>query len=159
MAKAREVPGLKGGDEFRVAAAKVVGVRAAEVFEHASGVLDTDAIERVHDMRVATRRLRAVLEIFAPCFPRKLHRQVLRDVKRLADALGERRDPDVQIAALERYAAEAPAADRPGVESLLAVLRERQAGANRRLGEALVTMEQGGLRSRLQALVAEVDGA
>jgi CHAD domain-containing protein len=159
MAKAREVPGLKGGDEFRVAAAKVVGVRAAEVFEHASGVLDTDAIERVHDMRVATRRLRAVLEIFAPCFPRKLHRQVLRDVKRLADALGERRDPDVQIAALERYAAEAPAADRPGVESLLAALRERQAGANRRLGEALVTMEQGGLRSRLQALVAEVDGA
>jgi CHAD domain-containing protein len=142
-----------------VAAAKVVGVRAAEVFEHASGVLDTDAIERVHDMRVATRRLRAVLEIFAPCFPRKLHRQVLRDVKRLADALGERRDPDVQIAALERYAAEAPAADRPGVESLLAALRERQAGANRRLGEALVTMEQGGLRSRLQALVAEVDGA
>ena len=37
-----------------------------ELFEQAEGVLDTSDIERVHDMRVATRRLRAVLEIFAP---------------------------------------------------------------------------------------------
>ena len=36
---------------------------------HADGVLDTEDIERVHDMRVASRRLRAVLEIFAACFP------------------------------------------------------------------------------------------
>ena len=35
-----------------------------------SGVLDVGDIERVHDMRVATRRLRAALEIFGPCFPR-----------------------------------------------------------------------------------------
>jgi CHAD domain-containing protein len=159
MAKAREIEGLNGRGEFRVAAANVVRVRAGEVFEHASGILDVEDIERVHDMRVATRRLRAVLEIFAACFPRKAHRRVLRDVKRLADALGERRDPDVQIASLERYAAEAPSADRPGVESLLNVLRERQAAANRSLGDALVAMEQSGLRSRLEALVAEVDGS
>ena len=51
-------------------------------------------------MRVATRRLRAVLEIYAPCFPRDEFSVVLRDVKALADALGARRDPDVQLAAL-----------------------------------------------------------
>ena len=33
-------------------------------------VLDVSDIERVHDMRVATRRLRAALEVFRPCFPR-----------------------------------------------------------------------------------------
>ena len=43
----------------------------AELAEHAEGVLDTGDIERVHDMRVATRRLRAALEIFEPCFPAK----------------------------------------------------------------------------------------
>src|SRR6266496_3314125 len=146
MAKARDIPGLSGEDEFRAAAMKVVDVRAQEVFDQAGGVLDVDDIERVHDMRVATRRLRAVLEIFAPCFPRRAHRAALRDVKRLADALGERRDPDVQIAALERYAAAAPAADRPGVEAMIALLRERQAAANRRLGEALHEMERADLR-------------
>src|SRR3954467_6546523 len=118
MAKAREVE-IAPDEPFRATAARVVGVRAEELFEHASGVLDTEDIERVHDMRVATRRLRAVLEIFGPCFSRRAHKDVLRDVKRLADALGDRRDPDVQIASLERYAAEAPAADRPGAESLL----------------------------------------
>ena len=53
----------------RVAAARIVRVRAEELFDHAGGVLDTSDIERVHDMRVASRRLRAVLEIFAACFP------------------------------------------------------------------------------------------
>ena len=55
----------------RDAAAKVVAVRAQELVDHADNVLDTTDIERVHDMRVATRRLRAVLEIFAPCFPKR----------------------------------------------------------------------------------------
>ncbi|MDX6643357.1 MAG: hypothetical protein QOD76_1319, partial [Solirubrobacteraceae bacterium] len=95
MAKARAIAGLQGQESFRAAAAKVVAARADELFEQADGVLDTHDIERVHDMRVASRRLRAVLEIFGPCFPKELHRGVLHDVKALADALGERRDPDV----------------------------------------------------------------
>ena len=75
----------------------MVKVRAKEVFAHSDGVLDLDDVERVHDMRVATRRLRAALEIFEPCFPRKRHRKALKKVKALADALGERRDVDVEI--------------------------------------------------------------
>jgi CHAD domain-containing protein len=155
MAKAREIPGLNGRDRFRDAAAAVVEVRADELWEHAAGVLDVEDIERVHDMRVATRRLRAVLEIFAPCFPGKLHRGVLRDVKALADALGERRDPDVQIAHLEAYAAAAPASDRSGVGVLLERLRVRQGAANAGLAAALAEVERGDLRGRLQALVEE----
>ena len=46
-------------------------MRADELFGHSEGVLDTSDIERVHDMRVASRRLRAVLEIFEPCFSRR----------------------------------------------------------------------------------------
>ena len=64
-------------------------------------MLDLDDVERVHDMRVATRRLRAALEVFEPCFPRKRHRKALKKVKALADALGERRDRDVEIELLE----------------------------------------------------------
>jgi len=102
MAKAREIPHLAEAQSFREAAALAVQVRAEEVFEHAAGVLDMGDIERVHDMRVATRRLRAVMEIFEPAFPRKQHRAVLRDVKALADSLGERRDRDVAIDAMTK---------------------------------------------------------
>lgn len=159
MAKARAIPDLRGTDAFRAAAAKAVAVRADELWEHADGVLDTADIERVHDMRVATRRLRAVLEIFAPCFPKKAHRAALEEVKTLADALGERRDPDVQIEHLEAYHEAVPAPDRPGIDVLLARLRGRQATANADLAAALAEMERADLRGRLTALVEEATAA
>ena len=155
MAKARVIPDLRGTDAFREAAAKAVAVRADELWEHADNVLDVGDTERVHDMRVATRRLRAVLEIFGPCFPRKTHGAVLDDVKSLADALGERRDPDVQIEDLEAYAEAVPEADRPGIEVLVARLRAHQAGANAELAMALAEIERRDLRGRVLALVEE----
>jgi CHAD domain-containing protein len=152
MARAAEVE-VRPDEPFAQAGARVVGVRAEEVFAHAAGVLDTDDIERVHDMRVATRRLRAVLEIFAPCFPAPELEDVLRDVKALADALGERRDPDVHIEAMGELAAAVSAANRPGVEALVARLRERQEAGNGTLAAALERAEASDLRGRLRALV------
>lgn len=159
MAKARAIPDLDGTDAFREAAAKAVTVRAGELWEHAENVLDVSDIERVHDMRVATRRLRAVLEIFAPCFPRKSHRRVLEEVKALADALGERRDPDVQIEDLEAYAKAVPEADRPGIDVLVSRLRARQAAANAELAMGLAEMERSNLRGSVLALVEEARAA
>ena len=118
MAKAQDID-VAPSEPYRQAGARIVRVRAGELFENADGVLDTGDIERVHDMRVASRRLRAVLEIFAPCFPRSEFAGVLRDVKQLADALGERRDPDVHIDALERFSKAVQAAHKPGVARLV----------------------------------------
>jgi CHAD domain-containing protein len=159
MAAARPIPGLVGDEPFQAAAARVVSVRGEEVWEHLGRALDIEDIEGVHDMRVATRRLRAVLEIFAPCFERERVRDVLRDVKRLADALGERRDPDVHIDALEDFAAAASQPDRPGVRVLVDRLREQQATANDRLAAALAEAERTDLQGRVRALVEETQPA
>src|SRR4249919_30139 len=105
MARAREVEGLECDQPFGLAAGRVLEARAEEVIEHSARVLETDDIEGVHDMRVATRRLQTALEVFSPCFPRKRHREALKRVKGLARALGERRDPDVSIEVLEPIAA------------------------------------------------------
>jgi len=154
MAKAREIPGLHTRMSFTEAAAATVAVRAEELFEHAEGVLDTSDIERVHDMRVASRRLRAVLEIYAPCFPREQFRPLLKAVKALADALGARRDPDVLLAQLERIEAALPKADAPGVEAFAAPVHDEQARGNEVLAEALERAERSDLRARLAALAA-----
>src|SRR3954454_19830113 len=153
MAKAREIPELSTGLTFREAAAVAVETRATEVFEHADGVLDTHEIERVHDMRVATRRLRAAMEIFEPCFPKKEFKRALREVKQLADTLGERRDPDVHIAELERVMAALTRDDARGIRSLEHVLRKQQLAGNEPLAAKLREIEETGLRERLQALV------
>src|SRR5438270_13745650 len=152
MAKSREIEGFAEAGSFAEAAALAVETRTDELFSFAETVLDTSDIERVHDMRVASRRLRAVLEIFAPCFEPTLHRNVLADVKSLADALGERRDPDVHIAALERFADAYSEADRPGVDSLVSQLREDQAAGNAMLSRALEEIARSDLRGRLRAL-------
>ena len=152
MAKARRVPGLEPDTRFGDAAAASVEVRAAEVFEHLDGVLDTGDIERVHDMRVATRRLRSVLEVFAACFPKKERKTLLREVKELADVLGERMDPDVAIASLEQVAAELGAEARAGIEGLADDFRAEQERGNERLAASLERVRQERLQERLVEL-------
>ena len=147
------MPGFDCEEAFARAGKRVVAVRAAEVFEHSEGVLDIDDIEKLHDMRVATRRLRAALEVFEPCFPAKRHRKALKRVKALADALGERRDRDVAVEFLIGFAAEAPAADRPAVEALIAKLREEQRQANDALAPYVRRKRLKKLRRRLRELV------
>jgi CHAD domain-containing protein len=155
VAKARDIPGLSAEGSYAAAAAKIVEVRSQELADHAAGVLDIGDIERVHDMRVASRRLRAALEVFEPCFPRKRFRAALDDVKAVADALGERRDRDVAIDALEQFAAALPAPDRPGVASLVAQLREEQSSANEALGPFVSRERLEGLTEQLTGLAAE----
>src|SRR5215211_3194175 len=130
MAKAEDID-VSPDEPYRRAGARVVRVRTRELFDHTEGVLDTRDIERVHDMRVASRRLRAVLEIFAPCFPQGEFKGVLRDVKQLADA------------------------NKPGVERLLKDLRARQSRANEALAAALERAQERGLHERLLALADE----
>jgi CHAD domain-containing protein len=153
MAKARPIDGVDPALPYREAARRIVAVRAAELAEHSGGVLDLTDIEPVHDMRVATRRLRAALEAFEPCFPARLWRSTLKDVKRLADALGERRDRDVAIASLERVSDAVPAPDVIGIRTLVAELRREQAAANEDLARHLTDERTSALGERLRELV------
>ena len=157
MAKARAIEGLQAGDSYAAAAAKVVAVRAREVADHSAGALDTGDIERVHDMRVATRRLRAALEVFEPCFPAAQHRQALDEVKEVADALGERRDADVAIDALETFAAGLATPDRPGLASLVERMRVEQHEANAHLEPFVQPRRLAALGERLSELITDAE--
>jgi CHAD domain-containing protein len=115
-------------------------------------VLELEEIEHLHDMRVATRRLRAALEVFAVCFPRKRHRRALRRVKALADALGERRDRDVAIESLSGLAESAPPGERAAFEALTTRLRDEQRQANEDLAPYVTPKRLRKLRKRLRKL-------
>ena len=155
MAKARAVPGLHADLSYAEAAAATVRVRTEELFDAEDGVLDTEDIERVHAMRVATRRLRAVLEIYHPCFAPDRYAPVLADVKALADALGARRDPDVQLDALRALATAMPRADLAGIDLVADEVGEEQARGNALLAVALEESERSDLRGRLLALAED----
>ena len=105
-------------------------------------------------MRVATRRLRAALEIFEPCFPEKAYGQALTEVKRLADALGERRDRDVAIAALRSFNDQMAAPDRRGIGSLIEQLRGEQEKANEGLAPLVSEENLKALRESMDELIS-----
>jgi CHAD domain-containing protein len=95
--------------------------------------------------------------VFRACFPREAHADVLAEVKRLADALGERRDRDIAIAALEDFKARLPIDDRPSVESLILTLRGEQARANQRVSSHVSADRLAALRRRVSELIAAAE--
>jgi CHAD domain-containing protein len=144
---------LSAEQPYAEAAAVIIGVRAEAVFAHPSKrVLDVADIEGVHDMRVATRRLRAALEVFGPCLHRKRGARALREVKALAAALGERRDRDVQLELLGALHGECAGAEQRAVELLARELHAEQQQANVELAEALAHVKRTRLRARLARL-------
>jgi CHAD domain-containing protein len=143
MAKAKPIPDLSADRSYAEAAARIVSVRAGELTENAQGVLDTGDIERVHDMRVATRRLRAALEIFEPCFPAEAYAEALAEVKRLA---------------LQVFNDQMPSPDRRGVASLIERLQSEQDDANRDLAPLVEEPKLAELGGTMEGLVTAERG-
>jgi CHAD domain-containing protein len=157
VARARLVPDLQPEQPFAIAAARVVAVRADELREHSHDVLDLGDTAPVHDMRVATRRLRAVLEVFRPCFPKKRYKAVVADLKELADALGERRDRDVQIETLTAFAADLAEGERDGVERMIASISAERPVVNLELAPRVTPEQVAELCKRIAQLVAAAE--
>jgi CHAD domain-containing protein len=68
-----------------------------EIVRHWEGVRGGQDVEALHDMRVATRRLRASLSVFQPIFEQRPFEKFERKISYLTDALGDARDTDVFI--------------------------------------------------------------
>jgi CHAD domain-containing protein len=151
MAKARPVP-VYPAEPFGEAARRVLPVRAEELVEQVPGVRRADDIEHLHDLRVASRRLRAVLEVFEGAFPRKQHRAILREVKQHTDRMGDARDLDVQLAFLTGFLDRAAPGERPGVEWLVATLQAERATAYGRIDPDLDELEAPGFLERIRRL-------
>src|SRR5438067_581568 len=93
MAKPSRVPGLHPRTPLSKAAPRLLAARLADLRRHETALDRHAGIETVHDMRVAARRLRAALKLFAKSELSERER----GVKRLQDALGEVRDVHVQM--------------------------------------------------------------
>lgn len=103
-------------------AAQLDGVRAAE------------DIEFVHRARVATRRLRAALQMFDGCFARKKVRRWRKAIRRTTVQLGEARDRDVQIEWLCGTLATLTAKECfPGISRILVLLERERDGLQRKV--------------------------
>jgi len=111
--KARRVEGLDLAAPLRSNASRIVQTRLDELRSFAEQALASDASKDQHDMRIAAKRLRYLLEIVGPCIggPAEPAR---RAAKELQSLLGDVHDCDLMIAEVEAIA------------SLAEALRERR---------------------------------
>ncbi len=91
--------------------------------------------EELHDMRVATRRMRAALKLFSGALPEQadFYRN---ELKWVAGALGEVRDLDVQIEQLETLSSEQEE-DSDAFGEVVGALEKRRVEARERMLQAL----------------------
>lgn len=112
--KARRVKKLDPGAPLADNAARIIRVRLAEMRSFAPDALDFDRIADQHDMRIAAKRLRYILEVTEFCFGKPAH-AARRRARDLQDLLGELHDCDVMLPRVEAHLAELRAEDAAAV--------------------------------------------
>jgi CHAD domain-containing protein len=99
--KARAIEGLDLSGPLSPNVARIVSLRLDELRGFVDEALAPDASEAQHDMRIAAKRLRYVLEIFEPCLVDEAE-TARRAVKQLQSVLGDLHDCDLILAKVER---------------------------------------------------------
>jgi CHAD domain-containing protein len=124
--KARAVEGLDPAGALRPNVARIVATRLDELRCLSKAALVPDASEAQHDLRIAAKRLRYVLELFASCLGGKGAEEAGRAARQLQSTLGDLHDCDLMLGKIE------------GIGSVEALLRERR----ERLFREFVTLWQ-----------------
>src|ERR1700678_1240479 len=99
---------------------------------HEPGARLGDDPEELHDLRVAGRRLDAVLRQFGTYLPASLVR-IRPTLKKVLGALGEARDLDVALLELDAFSCELSEADQASLEPLKQHLRSQRARARTKM--------------------------
>lgn len=149
MAKAREIEGLDCNADAFFNIDLILRTRLDEMCELRAKALDWTDIEGVHDMRVASRRLRSLMRDLAPFFnetkwPRK-------QLKEMARALGAVRDEDVAIVALKKLRRRVKKEAAAGIKLLIEERRRHQAAAREQLQLAISEEAVGELQQKFAA--------
>jgi triphosphatase len=115
---------------------------------HEPGARLGDDPEELHDLRLAGRRLDAILRQFRSFLPAAFLR-VRPTLKKVLHALGEARDLDVALSELEKFGRKLPVADHAGIEPLRRHLESERGRARARM---LTVLDSVSVQKALQKL-------
>jgi hypothetical protein len=167
--KARRVKGLDPAGRLIDDAERIVAVRLDELSGFAPKVFDPGEVKALHDMRIAAKRLRYILEVTGDLFGPYAH-EARKKTKELQDLLGDIHDCDVlvprvltliedlreeDVAAVLGGAEPVHADDYRGLELLIVRTRARRRQLFERFLAFWTDLERDGFRARLEYAIAE----
>ena len=131
---------------LEAAARRVVAVRTAELFAFVPEALEERSVMVMHDMRIASKRLRYLLELVGFCFGEVAEEARVR-ARELQEVLGDVHDCDVMLERIDASRELEP----DGFDALAARTRARRREAFARFLALWAEIEDSGLRDRLLA--------
>ncbi len=157
MAKAQRMacPDYDGDPQAWLA--EVLRARFDGVIRQRTATLDSNQTKGVHDMRVATRRLRSALRDFEQIVDDLSIKHVKKGLKKFADALGAVRDQDVAIGALEKLRTEADNAQIDG--GIARLIDERRLERERAYLKLVKTISAGPIEELRERFSTAIDSA
>lgn len=156
MAKAKRVKGINCDSMASIGIKLVLVTRFEELYGFRETALDWSDPEGVHAMRVASRRLRSALRDFTPFLRKRGLPSVQKRLKNLAGALGQVRDLDVALMALEEIEQSAPADVSPVLKQFI---DKRKAERERAREELQAVLDKTQLTQLQADFVAAVETA
>lgn len=133
----RQVGALRGDESLSEGMRRMLRRQFEKMLARAEAVQHGEDVEDIHQMRVATRRLRASLQIVETAFEPKMIKRFRKELRRIAQALGTVRDQDVLLEHVRDYQAGLPEEEQLTMLPLLDAISERRAKARARLLEEL----------------------
>ena len=133
---------------------RVLRKEASAMLARVPGTRLGEDIESLHQMRVATRRMRAGMDMFASVLPVRAGR-LRAELGWLAALLGEVRDLDIQLGRFDDWTEEMPGDHREALDELADLLAGHRVQARRALLEALDSRRYERLVSGLVAMLAQ----
>ncbi len=130
-------PRVEGATPLWIAARLLLYERGDDFFRRTDKVLATFDPEDIHDLRVASRRVREGLALFAPCYPSDGILPIVKRIKQVTRLLGEIRNTDEALLFFSTLADELGEPCRGELEKLLSQFGKKRKKGIRRLRTGL----------------------
>lgn len=133
MPDQRPAIGLEPSNSIAQGARKILSFYFAEMLSHEPGTRLGEDPEALHDMRVCSRRLRAVFDVFHLAFSEKASLKQTRGLRRVGRSLGKVRDWDVFIAKAQADIQTLQPEDQASLAALVATWQAQSALARQKM--------------------------
>jgi CHAD domain-containing protein len=151
--------GLAYTDSIETASRKIVSFYFEAMVDNEKGTLEGEDPEALHDMRVATRRMRAALRVLGPYLRESDPTKLRRGLRAIAQALGAVRDMDVLIENAKTFRDSLPEEQKADVDGLIQSWDDDRNGSRKQLVRLLESKDYDRFKKNLNNFIKEQEKA
>ena len=141
MSAAIKIKGVAPDKTLETCARQIIVGYFREMMSHKAGASDGVDIEFVHDMRVASRRLRAAMDNFADCFEKEPFKKYYKQIRTITRTMGTVRDLDVLIVHFQNELQTLSNLEQNDIKGLIEHLQEKRKEARKPMLELFTELE------------------